>query len=246
MSKFILLGAIQGLAEFLPISSSGHLVIARHFLGLTEDALPLIVLLHVGTLLAIFTYFRRDITAAFKDPRLLKNIALATVATGLIALTFKKNFEALFGAPRAVSIFLLVNGCILMLTPFFKERKNETGRRDSILFGLAQGVAVIPGISRSGLTITALLACGLARKEAFCFSFLASIPAVAGAFLLECKAAAAHPSFGLTNLLAGLAASYVFGLISLAWLSRIVIAKKFHLFGWYCLAAGTAFLFLLK
>lgn len=246
MLKFFLLGAVQGLSEFLPISSSGHLVITKHFLGLEGDALPLIILLHVGTLLAVFTYFRRDIAAAFKNPRLLKNIALATVATGLIALTFKKNFEAIFDAPRAVSIFLLINGCILILTPFFKERKNEAGRRDSVLFGLAQGVAVIPGISRSGMTLTALLACGIARQEAFRFSFLASIPAVSGAFLLEFKTAAAHPSFGLPNLLVGLASSYVFGLISLACVSRIVVAKKLYFFGWYCLAAGTAFLFLLK
>jgi undecaprenyl-diphosphatase len=244
MLKLIFLGALQGLTEFFPVSSSGHLVIAQNFLGINKDVIFLDVFLHIGTLLALVTFFFNDIVASFKNPKTIGLIALVTVITGSIGLTFKKIFESFFMAPHSVAIFLCINGMILIATRFLKKGdKRAVGIVDGIVMGLAQGLAITPGISRSGLTIIALLGRGVAREEAFRFSFIASIPAIMGAFFLETRKINGTMTFNPLALTAALAASYLFGIMALEILRRIIKNNKLHAFGIYCLFFGALLLY---
>ena len=187
MLKFIALGILQGFTEFLPVSSSGHLVMAEHFLKINSGTVFLAVVLHLGTLLALTVYFFREIAKALRNLRTIALIAVVTIITGVFGLAFKKIFESFFDNPRTVAFFLIVNGFILLSTKFFKEKTREPGLFDAAVMGLAQSFAIAPGLSRSGLTITSLLARGIQKEKAFKFSFIASIPAIVLAFLLEFK-----------------------------------------------------------
>ena len=246
MHKIIILGALQGLTEFFPVSSSGHLVIAQHFLDITKDVVFLDLFLHMGTVLALLTFFRKDILLALKNPKMLGYIAIVTLITGLIGITFKKNLESLFNSAHYTAIQLLINGVILLAVPLFKDRHRYPGAADSVVMGIAQGVSIIPGISRSGLTISSLLAMGIKKEEAFRFSFIASIPAIIGAFLLEAKDIAFSSSYNPITLSAGLAASYLFGMLALFGLNKIIHNNKFHLFGYYCILLAIILLFFFK
>lgn len=246
MIKIILLGAIQGLTEFFPVSSSGHLVIAQHYLGITGNLVFLDVLLHIGTILALFVFFFKDILRALKSPKTIGLIAIVTLITGVIGIAFKKTLESLFNSTHATALQVLINGMILLTIPFFKERQRQPGLMDSAVMGVAQGVAIIPGISRSGLTITSLLAIGIKREEAFRFSFIASIPAIIGAFLLEAKDADLAASFPTAALLAGIATAFAFGMLALCGLKKLIDSKKFYLFGYYCICFGIVFLIFLR
>ncbi|HAJ56199.1 MAG TPA: undecaprenyl-diphosphatase [Candidatus Omnitrophica bacterium] len=246
MLKIIILGAIQGLTEFFPVSSSGHLVIAQHYLGMTEDVVLLTALLHIGTILALLTFFSKDVWAAIKTPKTLWYTAVVTAVTSVIGLCFRKNFETLFNSARLVAVFIVINGLILSLTRFFKKGKRSPGLADSALMGVAQGLAITPGISRSGFTITTLLARGVEKEQAFRFSFIVSIPAIIGAFLLEAKDVDLSIHLSPLAITAGLAASYIFGLAALSCLSKIIKADKLHWFGYYCLSLGVVLLSILK
>ncbi len=246
MLKISVLGAIQGLTEFFPVSSSGHLVIAQTSLGLTRDILFLDTFLHIGTLFALLTFFFKDILRAFRTPKILACIAIATAATGLIGIIFKKGLESLFASAHDTAWQLLVNGLILLLIPLFKERGKKPGVSSSIVMGTAQGISIIPGISRSGLTIASLLAMGINKDEAFQFSFIASIPAIFGAFLLEAKDVHFSSSYSPLALAGGLLSSYAFGLLALYILKKVVHRQKLHYFGYYCIALSLALLFYFK
>ncbi len=246
MIKYIFLGAIQGLTEFLPVSSSGHLVIAQHFLGIDKDVVFLDCLLHIGTIFALFTFFFKDILETLKSLKMLKNIALVTLITGAIGITFKDAFEALFHSAHSTAWQLLINGVILSLVPLFKEKERSPGTTDSAVMGVAQGISIIPGISRSGLTIVSLLARGIKKEEAFRFSFIASIPAIIGAFLLETKNVCAIRSFSPSSLSAGLITSYIFGLLALIILKNAVKKQKLQFFGYYCIALSLVLLYILR
>lgn len=243
MFKLIFLGALQGLTEFFPVSSSGHLVIAQNFLGIDKNIIFLDTFLHMGTLFALVTFFFNDIRASFKNPKTTGFIALVTIMTGIIGLTFKKIFESFFVSTHWVAIFLLINGIILIATRFLKERERKVNAVDSIIMGVAQGLAITPGISRSGLTITALLGRGVQKDEAFRFSFIASIPAMIGAFFLEAGKIDRATTFNPLSLTAGLAASYLFGIMALLALRRIIRNNKLHGFGIYCLFYGALLLY---
>ncbi len=246
MLKIIILGAVQGLTEFFPVSSSGHLVIFQHFFNITKDVVFLDTFLHIGTVLALLTFFRKDILLALKNPKMLWYIAIVTLITGLIGITFKKNLESLFNSAHYTAIQLLINGVILLAVPLFKDRHRSPGAADSVVTGIAQGISIIPGISRSGLTISSLLAMGVKKEEAFRFSFIASIPAIIGAFLLEAKDIAFSSSYSPITLSAGLAVSYLFGMLALFGLDKIIHNKKFHLFGYYCVLLAIILLFFFK
>lgn len=246
MFKFILLGATQGLTEFLPVSSSGHLVVLQHFFGLEKDILFLDISLHMGTLAALLSFFFKDIISVSKKPALLGPIALATLATGIIGLGFKSIFESFFTNIALVGVFLFINGIILLLSQRTKDRQRDVRPADGALMGIVQGLAIAPGISRSGATIVTLLSRGISREEAFRFSFLASIPAVLGAFLLELKQISWPETLDMPSLLAGVAAAYLCGVLSLAWLAKIVKTKKIHYFGAYCILLGAGVLILTK
>jgi len=240
--KLILLGVLQGLTEFLPISSSGHLAIAQKILGINEGLLQITVTLHLGTLLALFVYFFKDILAALKDIRLIKNILIVTIVTGLIGITGKDFFESLFSSIRYVSAALFFTAFILFLSRRYlggKKSLRDVGVGDSLLLGIAQGIAIIPGISRSGLTISALLFRGFDRIDAFRYSFLASIPAVIGAFLIESGGGSLLFS---RNVCLGFLASFLSGLAALKILKTVLAKAKWYLFGYYCIILASVIL----
>lgn len=250
---------IQGLAEFLPISSSGHLVFFQSFLGLKEPPLFFDVMLHVSTLLAVLLFFRKDILKVLRggiaiikrreggqeEKLLLLWIVLACLPTGLIGLLFRDWFETLFSRPKMVGIMFFITGVGLWLTRWATQKGRvlkEMGWRDALWVGMAQGIAIIPGISRSGATISTALLRGLDRELSGRFSFLISIPAVLGATLLEWKKIGASPEW--STLLIGMGAALGTGLLSLTFLMKVVRIGKISHFSYYCFGMGGLTLFL--
>ncbi len=247
MIKYIILGIIQGLTEFFPVSSSGHLVIFERLFGITEGEVVITVALHLGTILSLIVFFFNDILKLLRDVRLAGYVLLVTVITGVIGIAGKDFFESLFKSPRMVSAALVVTGVILVLTKKFAvPRRNILNMRDSLALGVCQSIAIVPGISRSGMTVSCLLFRKLDWETSFRFSFIASIPAVLGAALLKAK----DINFSLQadggNLAAGFICSFLSGLLALGLLKRIMAKAKWHYFGYYCLAAGIAALVFIR
>lgn len=240
--KLIILGLIQGITEFLPVSSSGHLAVAQKLLGLSGKTAQMAAILHFGTLLSLVLYFFKDIPGIFKDKKLLANICLITILTGLIGISGKHFFESLFDSPLAISAGWLMTAVIL----FFSKRYSQGSREElnlkySLLLGIIQGIAIIPGLSRSGTTISTLLFCGLSREKAFQYSFLAGIPAIAGAFLVELKGS---PAVISPELALGILVAFLSGLAALKTLAIVLRKARFYIFGYYCFIIGMASLFL--
>ncbi len=249
----ILLGVVQGLTEFLPVSSSGHLVFFQSFFGMEEPQLFFVVMLHFGTLLAVVVYFRRELSGIIRgigsmvtgkkknkeEMKLLFWILLATLPTGFMGLLLKDWLESLFSKPNIVGGMLLITGSTLYLTRWIKgegrllEKMKWT---DAILIGVAQGIAIIPGISRSGATISMGLFCGLNRELAGKFSFLLSIPAILGAMLLEFRGASLNNN--LLPILIGTAVAFGVGFFSLNFLMKIIKFGKVANFSYYCWGIG--------
>ena len=261
ISQAIFLGIVQGLTEFLPISSSGHLVFFQSLFGMEEPQLFFDVMLHFGTLLAVLVYFRRDIsgiirgigsmlTGKRKDEEGIKFfflILVATIPTGLMGFLFKDWFESLFSKPKIVGGMLLITGVILMLTRLKKNEGKSIEKMkwiDALLIGVAQGIAIIPGISRSGATISMGLFCGLNRELAGRFSFLLSIPAILGATLLEFKKMDSAPD--IATVLIGTATAFVIGTIALAFLMRLIKAGGLFYFSYYCFGVGLLMILLVS
>lgn len=197
-----LLGAIQGVTEFLPISSKTHLVVVPALLGKESPSLAFITMLHLGTLVALLAYFARDLARIVADlprkrsdgRRLTSLLVLATIPAVIIGLVFEETFESLLSHPREVALSLLATAVVLTgaewMAGTFGRRparplRQTAGTRDAIVVGLAQAVAFLPGVSRSGVTMGAGLTLGLTREAAARFSFLLAIPAIAGANALE-------------------------------------------------------------
>jgi undecaprenyl-diphosphatase len=246
MLKFIALGVLQGITEFLPVSSSGHLVIAQRLLGLAGEEVALSVVLHLGTCLALVVFFYRDLLAALRSIKLLSFIAIATIITGIIGVAGKHFFEGLFSSPRLAALALLVTGAILILTRrYMLGQRQDLNAADAAALGLAQAIAIVPGISRSGITISTLLFRGLERQRSFRFSFLVSIPAIFGAAILESRDIGCVVKLDFANFLAGFIFSFLAGLLSLRLLKLVMRRAKLHYFGYYCIAAAIiAFLFI--
>jgi undecaprenyl-diphosphatase len=245
--EVIILAVVQGITEWLPISSSGHLVITQKALGLN---LPLIysVMLHLGTLIVVLTVFRKDIADIIKavvkrdfeteEGKLALFIVVGSVPTAIIGFIFHGFFESLFSNLPAVGSALLITGAILFLSEKRIGNK-KMGITDSLLIGLAQAIAIIPGISRSGATISTGLLRKIDKKTAFKYSFLLSAPAIAGATIMESK----HLALGNIDpipLLLGTIVSMIVGYASLKLLQKIVMNEKIHLFAYYCWLAGAA------
>lgn len=254
-----ILGVTQGLTEFLPVSSSAHLVFVQHLLGFKEPMLFFDVTVHLGTLLSLILYFSKEVACLLRDSiygiffllrrKPMKEIAelapfgswalallVASIPTGLMGVWFKDWFESLFGSLQAVGLALFGTSVILWLTmPFQKGEKRVENTRllDLLTIGIFQGVAIIPGISRSGATISAALFRGLKREDAFRFSFLLAIPAILGAALLELKEGIASWPWGWPVLAAGFLSSALLGYFSLHFLARVTQKGKLHLFGIY-------------
>jgi undecaprenyl-diphosphatase len=265
----IVLGIVQGLTEFLPVSSSGHLVLFQHLFGLTEPALAFDVAVHVGTLAAVLVFFRRDVTAMGKavcrftgrwigrradpgqiwreeDLRLAALIVIGSIPTAVIGLLFHEIADRLFASVRLVGLALWVTTGLLLATRWSPARQRsvmEFGVLSALAIGTLQGVAIIPGISRSGATIALGLLLGIGRDTAARFSFLLSIPAVCGAALLAARdlAEGAVPA-GLVAL--GTSVSALVGYSALWMLVLIVRRGRMHLFAPYCALVGLAALVL--
>jgi len=261
----VVLGLIQGLAEFLPISSSGHLALFQNFLGLNEPMLFFDVMLHVGTLLAVFVYFRSEITgvalaAAGRAPgapgawpasvadgrKIILLILIASVPAGVVGLVLGDAVESAFGSVAAVGGLLLVTGAFLLAADT-KTRRNPAdgapaammGLAGALIIGSAQAFALLPGVSRSGATICAAIFIGVARRDAARFSFLMAIPAIAGAAVLHLKDAGT----GLPPMLPviiGAAVAFISGLIALKWLLAVLTRGRLLWFSIYCFAIGAA------
>ncbi|PLY05469.1 MAG: undecaprenyl-diphosphatase UppP [Desulfuromonas sp.] len=252
-----LLGLVQGLTEFLPVSSSGHLAITQHYLpGFEQPGLLFDILLHLATMGAVMIYFRRDIGLLLSSPwrrdaagrdyrRLLVLIVVASIPTGLIGLTFKDFFEGLFENIPVVACMLLVTGTLL----WFAERLTRAERplsalnwRDALLTGIVQGLAVIPGISRSGSTIAVLLMRRVDGQSAARFSFLMSLPAIFGATLLSLRDLEAVQAGQLGAYGVGMLVAFVSGLAAIHFLLALLRQKRLIFFALYCWVAGALFL----
>ena len=253
----LFLGIIQGLTEFLPVSSSGHLVLFQNLLGFKEPELLLDTALHIGTLLAVCLYLRSDIKIMateilhgnFKGPHafLAWWVIIGTIPTAFIGLVFKDSLEVLFGSVWLVGIMLMVTGIILVCSwflPMIAKRwaknygdRKRVGLITALIVGTAQGLAIIPGISRSGATIVSGLACGLDRELAGRFSFLLSIPAIIGALVVQLNAEAITRT-GAIPLLVGFGISAIVGFLALKLLMSMIRKGTLHYFAPYCLLLG--------
>ena len=257
----ILLGVIQGLTEFIPVSSSGHLVFFQSLFGVEEPPLFFDVMLHLGTLLAVVLLFRDDIwkiilatgktlkgkREGWQHTRLFFWIVLGTIPTGLMGILLKDWFESLFSKPKTVGIMILVTGLVLWLTRWANARGRtleKMGWMDSVLIGIAQGIAIIPGISRSGATISAGLFRGLDRELSGKFSFLLSVPAILGATLLELRKIGTVEN--LPSTLIGTGAAFVVGILSLKFLMKMIKMGRISNFSYYCWGIGIVMVILAK
>ncbi|MCB0220792.1 MAG: undecaprenyl-diphosphate phosphatase [Chrysiogenetes bacterium] len=267
----LILGIVQGLTEFLPVSSSGHLVLGQALLGLKQHSIEFDVVVHVATLLAVVVYFRSEVRMLIADSlsalkerpadvmdanqrlvgaRLTLLVIAASIPTAIIGLGFEDLFEQLFSSVRAVGGFLLVTSALLWLT--WKRGGEESSApryetlnvRRALVIGLAQGAAIAPGVSRSGSTIASALLCGVERRSAASFSFLISIPAILGAVVVRADELGAIPADQYGVLALGFASALISGLCGLWFLMRIVNRGGLYLFGFYTAAVGIAALIL--
>lgn len=252
----VILGLVQGLTEFLPVSSSGHLALAKIFFGMEMPPLNYDLVLHVSTTLATVIFFFFDICGLFVEwckgfgggaarskPgwNIGWAVALGTAVTGAVGMAIKDFSEEASLNPFAVGICLVITGVMLLLARRIRCGCDNVRLKHGLIVGLIQGIAVMPGISRSGSTITAGLASGLSKEEAFRFSFLLSIPAIIGATCVQALEFGGWESFVSTlpdGWLAGAVCSFAAGLLSLFLLKRLVIASKWWYFGVYCLGVG--------
>lgn len=260
--ELVLLGVIQGLTEFLPISSDGHLALGQILLGMKEDNLAITVALHSGTLLAVFVYFRRDLLRLARavpsslrghgpvaERRMLAAIVAGSVPTAVLGLALKSTTQALSANLLAIGGFLVLSGAWSWMVVL--RTKRGDGPRgpealnlgDALAVGLVQGLAVLPGLSRSGSTIGMGVTLGLTRETAARFSFLLSLPAVAGALALEAKDISGIPSEQLLPILLGSVVSFAVGLGALSVLFRVLRAGRFDVFAFYCWALAAACFF---
>ena len=239
----IIFGLIQGLSEFLPVSSSGHLLVFHHIFGITaEDNLTFIIVLNMGSMLPLLFVFRKDIWALVKNPfqKTVALLAIATVPLVIVTLLFERHIEAAFFSIHILPIGFVITGVVLLLSDRLKSNDKDIGAMrmlDAVLIGCAQAVAVIPGISRSGSTITATMARGVNRENAAKFSFLMSIPAAVGAMTFRISRIAADPALleGLNfpNLAAGFITAAVSGYLAINFMLAIVKKAKLKYFAFY-------------
>jgi undecaprenyl-diphosphatase len=259
-----LLGIIQGATEVLPISSSGHLILVPRLLGWPDSGLTFDVALHFGTFLAIFYYFRRDVVTLLRDGltgfyqpgdqksmRLPWMIVLASVPAALVGKTLEEPIEAIFrSSPLMIVLMLILFGLGLGLADRYGKQLHDVASitlGSVMLIGCFQCLALVPGVSRSGITITAGLLVGLARSDAARFSFLLSLPIVFGAALLKGIHLVRHgiePGMAMP-MLVGVATSAIVGYLSVAFLLKFIQSRTLWPFVWYRLAAGGLLLILL-
>ncbi len=271
MLHALVLGVVQGVTEFLPISSSGHLVIFQSLFGMKESELFLDIALHVGTLAAVCVFFFRDLKeiagtlfsvstwyvpgdglwrrlSLLPEIRLFGLIIVGSIPTALLGLGFRHIADMVFSSVRIVGITLLVTGLLLWLTRGLKAQQGRTVAEltlsDALCVGLIQGVAIVPGISRSGATIAMALFKGVDRETAARYSFLLSVPAIVGAMALELGDVRTSALPPLGPVLLGTCVAAVVGYAALSLLIRLIKRGDLYAFAPYCwLLGSTAILF---
>ncbi|MGI5868975.1 MAG: undecaprenyl-diphosphate phosphatase [Kiritimatiellia bacterium] len=255
--KIMVLAVVQGLTEFLPVSSSGHLVLAKHFLGLKSPGASLELFLHGGTLLAIVVYYRRKLLAlllgVFRGERAALLYALwvlvSMVPAGVMYAWKGEAIERCYGSPLVVSVALIVTGLALLSLHAVERREPRQrpfGWFDALLMGVFQMIAMFPGVSRSGSTIFIARLMGVKPADAAEFSFVMSLPVIGGAVLVEIVKDGVSPG-GLNpwHCLAGAVVAAVVGWLAIGGLIRLLGRGRFHRFGFYCGTVGLLSLVLL-
>ena len=259
----IIIGIVQGLTEFLPVSSSAHLVFIQNILGV-ESSLAFDTFLHLGTLIAVLWFFRYDIykmlkswwlsigdilqgrfTEGFKeDPykRLAWYVILATIPVGIVGVLFEDSVDALFaGALYVPAFFLFVTGTILYLSQRMTSGNinyDNITKKEALFMGLGQACAILPGLSRSGTTIAAGLTIGLDKEFAAKFSFILSIPAIFGAFVLQLKDIGSAMDANFLPVFLGFIAAIISGYLAIKWMLDLIQNKSLDIFSYYCWVVG--------
>lgn len=229
------LGLVQGLTEFLPISSTAHLVVVQNWFGLTEPPVTFDIVIHLGTALATILILWPVIKSL--KLQLIKLIVIATIPTLILGLWLNQWDKLIFGSLLFTAVTLIINGLILLLPNWFKAKAKTLNNQSAVSIGIAQGLAVLPGISRSGSTIVTGLLYGLKPRDAYNFSFLISLPAILGAQVLHLNdiniVQSEFLNFGL-----GFIAALISGCLALMWLRRLVSRGRLTGFAYYCLILG--------
>ena len=250
MFEVTVLAILQGVAEFLPVSSSGHLVIGQHLLGVSEPGLRLDVFLHLGTLVSIFAFYWRTVAGIVKrfDWRYALKIVVSALPAVAVYFGFKDFIHGMFENARMVGALLMFTGAVLIGTRYIPRGRRDVSFLRALLMGFGQALAILPGVSRSGMTLASARAGGVDPEKSAEFSFLMSAPLIMGAALLEVlkdltAAGGGSPSAETGGISWGLAIygavlAAVVGYYSLKLLVRALKGKWFWLFGPYCLAAG--------
>jgi undecaprenyl-diphosphatase len=255
-----LLGLLQGITEFLPISSSGHLVLAQHLLGLdSEKGITFEIVVHFGSLLSIILYFRRDILSILQqsfillstpstlrkyslwsaEQRVILYILISMIPAFLVGIFLKSYIEDAFESPFWVSSMLIITGFVLFSTKYAGRRTSELNPTNAAMIGVAQAIAILPGISRSGSTIAMAQHLGLSRDDSARFSFLMVIPVIAGAMLLEIiDLLQVDVIIDYSVLFTGFFSSAVSGYIALVFLIKVIRRFGIHWFAIYCWCVG--------
>ena len=259
----IIIGIVQGLTEFLPVSSSAHLVFIQNILGV-ESSLAFDTFLHLGTLTAVLWFFRWDIIKMLKswwlsigdilqgrfrqgfydDPykRLAWYVILATIPVGIVGVLFEDSIDALFsGALYVPAFFLFVTGTILYLSQRMNSGNinlHNISKKEALFMGLGQACAILPGLSRSGTTIAAGLTAGLDKEFAAKFSFILSIPAILGAFVLQLKDIGSAMDVNFLPVFLGFIAAIIAGYMAIKWMLDLIQNKSLDIFAYYCWVVG--------
>jgi undecaprenyl-diphosphatase len=245
----LVLGILQGLTEFIPVSSSGHLVIFQHIFGVQGSPLTFDVLVHIGTLTAVFVAFWDDIATILRNPlgKLTRLIIVGCIPAGLMGYFLQPYFEKAFESLLVVGIGLLITGFVLKISENIAEKSlnmkeiRETSYGDVLFIGLLQGIAIVPGISRSGSTIAGGLLAGLDRTFAARYSFLVAIPVILGAGLVQLKDLPGNVVTGSwVPYLVGFIAAAVFGYLAIQVVMKLVRNGRLSIFSYYCWAVGIA------
>ena len=241
----IFLGVIQGITEFLPISSSGHLVISQEILGLNSPGNLIEVATHLGTLISVIIVYKKDIFDVLsdfinsKDRKFIFLLLIGTIPSVLIGFGGKSIILTLFESSKMVSVCLMITGVVLLLSNRIYKSESILNESNSFLIGLSQAFAIIPGISRSGMTITIGMMLGIPPKEAARFSFLLAIPVILGAGILTAiDPISESAELRFEVLFSAFLTSFLVGFFCLKWLLKILNNGKFHLFGYYCIIFG--------
>jgi len=256
--KALLLGFIQGATEFLPVSSSGHLVLGSHLLGFKEQGIAFDTMLHLGTLLSVIIVFRKELFAMVLAPlRWIRGsrekevhhfllwdiyVVLATIPAVIIGLGFKERLEQMFTSILVVCLMLVITGIMMIITKHIRDRGRPINSGRSLLIGCAQACAILPGLSRSGSTIFTAMLLGVNRETAARFSFIMSVPAILGAAVLNLREMIMSPlaSDSLVNMAAGTIMASVTGYFAIILLLDVIKKNRLPWFGYYCLAVAAA------